>query len=505
MIMRNNRFWKAGVLLAGLLGTAAGLHAGAQGAVLEGIAIRETYLYSYQEDPYETYGSGHISTLTPGPDVTETHPALAETLEALQEKMTADFTEEFNNYAEGIREERKDFPSDKEASLTTDLFLRRADDQVLSFLLNYSSYAGGAHGYYSYLGYNFDTETGEEIALGDVVVSLEQLTGVLDSRLKELYPDWSGSSLAEFDYKDGNYPYIWVMEPQGITVYFNPYEIASYADGVMKVDILFDEEPDLFTDRYGKADGAYSCQLTEWPEEYFDLDGDGDAERIAVGGEYDENGTRTKLTVEAGDKSAVREDVYAYDEKPVLMHTADGSFYLYLELLEDNDYRYIEVFSLDAEEPSWVGTVDAGFARSWDSTTDALLDILPVDPECFVLNERMNVLGTYSGSRHCAVMQGGMPEPLDAFYSVASAAPLTTVRELPVQKLDPDTLDPTGEADAVPAGETLIFVRTNGEDLADFKRPDGSFVRVQLDSAGWPRTINGEDEASYFEQLFYAG
>ena len=104
-----------------------------------------------------------------------------------------------------------------------------------------------------------------------------------------------------------------------------------------------------------------------------------------------------------------------------------------------------------------------------------------------------------------AVMPGGMAEPLDEFFTVPYAMPVTTVKELPAEALDPGTLQPTGLSVMVPAGEELTIFRTNAVDFADMSRPDGSCVRVSLDSAGWPRTIAGEDEAAYFEMLYYAG
>ena len=98
-----------------------------------------------------------------------------------------------------------------------------------------------------------------------------------------------------------------------------------------------------------------------------------------------------------------------------------------------------------------------------------------------------------------------MAEPVDAYFAVTYAMPLKTVKDLPAEALDPDTLEPSGEDILVPAGEELTIVRTDALQFADMRRTDGSMVRVSIDEPGWPRTIAGEDEGAYFEMMYYAG
>lgn len=45
----------------------------------------------------------------------------------------------------------------------------------------------------------------------------------------------------------------------------------------------------------------------------------------------------------------------AYSSEGYVLHTSDGRTYLYLQHLDDNDYRYVNVFRLDQGRPSYVG------------------------------------------------------------------------------------------------------------------------------------------------------
>ena len=50
-----------------------------------------------------------------------------------------------------------------------------------------------------------------------------------------------------------------------------------------------------------------------------------------------------------------------------------------------------------------------------------------------------------------------------------------------------------------------MITRTDGDSFVDVRRGDGSTVRILIDTNVWPRTIEGEDEKSFFETLYYAG
>lgn len=485
--------------------------------------ISQTYLYSSDSETYETYGTGTIRTVTLGEADKAKYPALAASLDAYAAQTRTDMTDRFNEYCEWSRTALAEGGASFRASVETDIRMRRFDDEVFSYVFNYSDYSGGAHGYYSFIGHNYDTQTGAEIILYEVVNDEQRLRSIVLEKLKERYGDYLepdlDSILANYAMEGGEYIFNWVMQPDGIAIMFNPYEIAPYASGAQHVEIGFSEYPDLFTQKYHAQQGAYAYQLDTWLDNKIDLNGDNEYEDFTITWEYEdyesyggdmEYAGKVSIGVQKGQASCKLDDVWFYDMSPVLMHTADGRNYLYVDLSSENDYHMIQIFDLNQASPFWVGSVDAGFSGHWSDAINAYCTEIPMDPQSFPLQTRMQVLSTYDGERIYSLDEKGMAVTQDPFYLAHSSFPMTlkVSRELPVA-----FVEATGPQDAgavtgtgtVPVGEELTIWRTDSKTIADLKRADGSIVRVKYDHVGWPRTIAGEDENLFFEMLYYAG
>ena len=117
------------------------------------------YLNDYDEDPYTCYGTGLIRRIGLDEDAAEEYPALAEKLEALSTKDREELAGQFEEYTSYAREARAEGGMEFEASVERDIYPARWDENVFSYLMTYSVYSGGAHGYYSYTGVNIDRET----------------------------------------------------------------------------------------------------------------------------------------------------------------------------------------------------------------------------------------------------------------------------------------------------------------------------------------------------------
>ena len=142
----------------------------------------------------------------------------------------------------------------------SDIYVRRADSLVVSLLEFGSSYMGGAHGMYGFTGKTFDTYTGKEMQLTDVFTSQTAMTDAIKQQLMFDYPkaSFQGSNGASMRNmvdqlaKEGHL--FWTMDPRGVTFYFNPYILGSYAEGVFTTTLLYSERPDIFKhDQYTEA------------------------------------------------------------------------------------------------------------------------------------------------------------------------------------------------------------------------------------------------------------
>lgn len=118
-------------------------------------------------------------------------------------------------------------------------------DSVLVYTISYSSYTGGAHGRQGIAATNYSLKDGYELTLDDLFD--EQQRARLSSGIREkLYAEYNvqdDKGLAEA----GFFPeYIGVTDnfaltPEGITFYYNPYDIGCYALGGVEVAFTCEE------------------------------------------------------------------------------------------------------------------------------------------------------------------------------------------------------------------------------------------------------------------------
>ena len=138
--------------------------------------------------------------------------------------------------------------------------LSRCDDDVFSYTRTSDSYLGGAHPNAYVVGYNFDTDTGKELTLKDVVTDydkvyqyvlddLERQNSKADSEpilfddYKETVDKLFNGTKADANDTDAKDSYTeeakiqWFMTEDELHIIFNRYDIAPYATGQISVEI----------------------------------------------------------------------------------------------------------------------------------------------------------------------------------------------------------------------------------------------------------------------------
>lgn len=103
-------------------------------------------------------------------------------------------------------------------------------DTLVSYVVNWYEYAGGAHGNIVVTSYNYKKDTGEKITLENVVTSLDHLytfAALADKELTVDYPEGSSGENPE------NWN-TWYADNESVTFIFSPYQIAAYAVGTQK-------------------------------------------------------------------------------------------------------------------------------------------------------------------------------------------------------------------------------------------------------------------------------
>lgn len=401
----------------------------------------------------------------------------------------------------------------------SDVEVTRADERVFSFKTQYEEYTGGAHGFYSTVGHNYDTASGRTLSLRDIAADYDGIYEYVCTYLESCNEDgwlYEGyeevvKSLFYEEQKDNpeNGVLSWYFTDDGITVHFDHYVLSYYAAGSIDVEVPY-RESGLFLPEYILEKSSWVIPMSEYVEVSADVDGNGEKEAISYSIDrsmYEGYGpiTVTCAGLSLSTEAVNTEDYYVnggYDSNGYLIHTAGGKTFLYLEHLVEDDARYLTIFDLSDGVPRYVGGSDGGFYE------------YPVmTPEAFILFERFDVLGTYRAYQICHVGADGIPESEETAYRLAysSANPeeyrvtLTSVRELDVTMLEENGNE--GAEETLVSGTVYTIIATDGASYADAELDDGRRCRMYLEKSdkGWGWSVNGVDEDECFEFVPYAG
>ena len=434
------------------------------------------------------------------------YPALAAALENMnieQDVYHSDWAYQAKADAQEAKDAQEEFWSPFEN--TSEYYVQRADDRILSVREDFYEYCGGVHGMYGTIGHVFDTQTGERMALSDVISDTDVIPMILAEKLVEKYPgdiynpaDVLAETLAEYKLED----FRWTVDYQGITFYFDPYELASYAAGRLTATIWFDEHPELFDEALMEqpADG-YIKEIPVGDAVEVDLNrSDDQTDKVYVYAfplsEYGEQ----QLNVYKNGVTFTDEDSYGYAFQLYLACRND-TFCVIAESTADNDYSTMTVYDLQDEitvSDVLEGT-EAHYPREEQFDSDYDARIVLNDPSEMCLDTMVYLLGTMVGTDTYELLDGKLDK--DNIYYTLPETMQPLVSKVPLEVYVPEA----EEMEEIPAGTEFHFLRTDNESYVDMKMDDGRDCRVYVEFDGWGRTVNGISEYDAFDGILYAG
>lgn len=417
---------------------------------------------------------------------------------------------------------------------TTERKVVRSDSVAFSVFCNYYNYYGGAHPYYAFTGYNFDSQTGHELACEDVVCDIDKLNDILFEKLMAEYGE--DCSLNEetvkehlLECKTGERDYEWLLGYEGVTFYFNPYMLTSYAGGMQIVYLSFADYPDLFSETYQKIPENYIEPFCAYSNLYTDIDQDGKVEKISATTNSTENDyNELYVYISIDDENYTFNYIDSFDGDLYLVHY-NGKCYIYnfvsgmgySEIIQCYDlsdgiakrvHRY--VFGSHVIVASdYIDKAETNELGEEAVTESYRAEEIFVDPVNFRLTNWLDALSTCDGLVEFSIDEDGLPSKNSDIYDVsrdwwvnADNAPahleFTTKMELPMSKLD--AVGNVSEDILIPKGTKLIYIRTDAKTFADFKLEDGSEVRAFI-KCDYPQQICNEDLDEALDGILFAG
>ena len=385
-----------------------------------------------------------------------------------------------------------------------EIYIQRADKQLVSFLEGVEQYTGGVHPDYYVKGINLNTNSGQEVALTDVLTDTKELPSILEKKITEKYSGVAFYNLEDTFSKYKPEEFTWTIDYQGITFWFSPYEIAAYSVGTLSARLWFDEFPDMFNKEYSEAPENYAIALPVGKDIEFDLV-KGDEKKDSVYTEYtlDQYGSYNMLTTVVNGKTFTDEINYAYYFDVYLVHIDDKN-YIYSDSTSDSDYHMISVVDINGDKLQQTqqlsGTQFYGEFVEEGFETGTMYRQVFNNPDEFRLNTRFDILGTRFGFAGYKVNEkDGRAEMTDEDYNIEDGASVKSIIPLEVELL------PDNSTKEIPSGTEFYPLRTDGKTYIDMKTEDGQEVKFHYDNSEYPWKINGISEEECFENILYAG
>lgn len=433
----------------------------------------------------------------------ETYPRLAVALEENYQKLRnekLDFLSEIKKDADLLSDEAFPYQNSEQA------YIRRADTKVLSIVRDCYSFTGGMHGYSFFTTENYDPATGKLLQLSDVITDPEALPAIIWTELDITYPDlpfWDGnfsvSELLTDDRAD------WTLDYNGITFYFNPYDLTAYAYGRQQLTLQYADFPDLVKKEYQASPVSYGVELPEGCNFYYDVDANGVADTIFWENRGENQGINEKIVITLNG-AEYECSAYSFENKATFVKTRTGEFYLYVQNLMENDARETHIFRL-GNTVEQTGSMQGGLRTHFYQAQDMnyVQDVL-TNPDLFQMSTRTQMASTVMGYRDYTVGENGVPQSLELLWHFEKEDLLcfTALRDFSAEIYDEETHTAKGTIQII-AGEPVHYYATDGAQYIWILLEDGTLCRKEAALVDHRLQIDGYPVEEVFEGIVYAG
>lgn len=323
------------------------------------------------------------------------YPQMAEVLEELALLQTNSMEDEYENLKAFAKEELQKNPDTFRTQVSTlDMHVRRADSAAVSLLADSYQDCVVVNNSYGKFGYNFDTETGRELQITDVISDMSQIPELVYAELKhQMVEEQFSSDAAVADYFK-NTPkkdIAWTLDYNGVTFYFSAGTLAEEEFGAMMANIPFEGNEKLFTAKYMNVPDAYMVRLSLNSPFFTELDGDEKCEELFVTGNYDQEGRfYSDFEIHSDTDAYYHEEYYAYGFRPYYVKTADDQNYLYLfaDGIE-SFHRKMTLVIINLDDGIFTKAGECYMGPYYRQELDTLADVfyVPTDPNRLYLDD----------------------------------------------------------------------------------------------------------------------
>ena len=395
-------------------------------------------------------------------------------------------------YKEAAEEELKNNEDFYGYSFYQNVTIARADENIISFLVDTSQYTDGEDDQILSEGKNFDVKTGRVLTLEDVIVDYENFTVEATDQMIRKLGEVYGDRL--FENYEESIKNMWAQEA----------EPQWYADAAGLVIMLPESFSEVMESNCPKMHLNYDGFEYYIREEYAPTATDGVAkldkneetlvmlpgkeEPVALALRYEWQGDFPKTTLCLGGQQQNIGD----------FATVESAYFI-----RSGKEVYCMV-AVDMASDDFVTTIyrlTEGVIQEVDQI-GANIDQGNISADAVTMESWVYLLGTYNGVKHYRFDKDhGFTSEDKEFLLERNNYELTTMVDLPI------TME--GKEATLPAGSKIVLTATDGESYVKFTIPgtgqNGTLQVSRGEEEFYELYINGISEYECFEQLPYAG
>ncbi len=491
---------------------------------------------NYYGESYSRLFIGHnYEHLAISDDTKKAYPELEKAILMVNDLIA---TDEANSYYAAYRQVMKNGENNNDDYPVEDrdwnIFVRRADSDVLSVLVEITTASYEDYNHVRYMAYNIKPDTGEVLKLSDIIEDEDALYEKLAQKfLEEMKEDYEmlslgSSEMSEAEMKEKlkqsahDEQLLWTLEPQGVSFWLNSMNLSPLS---MNSKLLFceDEKGSIFTsDVRDNIPDTWVTQLHPNSNELIDADDDGKPDTIyametkeyvpesnyetTTGMLVNYNGTDYEFPSEDDD----------YDFEFSLVHQKGKSVLLsqYKEYEADLQQLYT-VDESGVKETNllcgWVcGNPDESFT---DFDNYSYVTHIMTDPAYFHIAITSWLLSTTNVVTEYRITEDGKFECLSGRSEIMEGSRYEISLKMPlddIEVVNAATGEVTKETVSLKAGDTLKLMFTDVDNYVDCLTKDNKLVRIRVymdDDLGKCTKVNGENVSilEVFDDMFFVG
>ena len=367
---------------------------------------------------------------------------------------------------------RNDSEQDYPVMYAGDVTICRSDSNFFSFVRGVNSFTTDAEGY------SYDSRTGEEVKLSQVVKDMNQLQAAVNEVLKENNQSALSAITKEALEKDA---IVWALGNEGLDLFIAQSD--GYYVDYQRIVISYERYPDLFADGVKLRPAEYAAQLMTTAKSYID------GKVLQVTAPETEGGSFT-VTVDDKQFTVEKPEMAVGLISLLYVKTASGT-YLYPEFQGDySDASYLLPVDLQSGKASKLPE-DRELGMGFDLQN-------AVNPDALALSVRSDTLSTLYTFYPVKIGSDGVPEAIGERHYFTGVTVLHSKQALTLS-LVKDGKE-TGEKTEVPADSNYFFYAGDNKSYVDFRLEDGREVRVHI--KGYPENDWEEGSVWMIEEQY---